>query len=129
DLLEEVFLDGEGDVDVDVLGLLELAGDLDHRLVFFLVVPAVPPHHDLPGLGPRHHGKADRSGERPCPGRRGRLEEIPAGLTHELDVPGVRRGFHRGPDGARPPMTLATTPVATGAATLVYRSPAGARNS
>jgi hypothetical protein len=83
DLVAEVFLDGEGDVEVDVLRLAELLGDLQHRLVFFLVVAAIPPHHQLLRLAARHHGKAHRArgGAR---AHGGGLEKLPAGLTHSL---------------------------------------------
>src|SRR6185436_11253721 len=81
DLLEEVFLDGEGDVEVDVLLLAEVLGDLQHRLVLFLVVAAVPPHRELLLLAARHHGEPE--GPRGGAGPGGGLEECPAGLRHE----------------------------------------------
>jgi hypothetical protein len=81
DLLEEVFLDGERDVEVDVLRLAEVLGDLQHRLVLFLVVAPVPPHRELLLLGARDHGEPESArGGAGADG--GGLEELAAGVGH-----------------------------------------------
>src|SRR5262249_42686475 len=77
-----VFLDGEGEVDVDVLGPAEFLGDLQHRLVFFLVVAAVPPDGQLVRLGTRRHREGERADGGGACSEGTDLEKLPAGLTH-----------------------------------------------
>src|SRR5205807_9109914 len=80
DLLEQVFLRGEGEVDLDLGAVLELLHDLLHGGVFFGVVALVPPHDHLGGLRPRDEREA--ADGRGAGGERGGLEKLAAGLTH-----------------------------------------------
>ena len=133
-LVAAVLLDGEGDVEVNVLGLAEVLGDLQHRLVLFLVVAAVPPDGQLLRLGTRHHRESeDAGGSAGADGAR--LKEVSTGTAHALvsfdlglSVRNMERVLSHGPSRSKVPLGPALSdrgdaPAASGSGRVRESSP------